>query len=139
MNGNTYTEMLSGFFSGVCMILTWFFGTFDGALRVLIAFVIVDYVLGVTAAAVERRLCSSEGFKGIRKKMIIFMLVGVAHIIGKEVFGNEIVLRDMVTYFYIANEGMSIIENAAKANVPIPEGLKNLFEKLHTDNAQKKQ
>ena len=69
----------------------------------------------------------------------IFVLVGVAHIIGKEVFGNEIVLRDMVTYFYIANEGMSIIENAAKANVPIPEGLKNLFEKLHTDNAQKKQ
>ena len=134
MTQNNWSEIMSGLFSSVCMIFTWFFGYFDGALRVLIAFVIVDYILGVTAAAIEGRLSSAEGFKGIRKKMIIFALIGVAHVVGKEVFGNELMLRDMVTYFYIANEGMSIIENAAAANVPIPDGLKKFFEKLHGDN-----
>ena len=130
---------LVGFCSSVlCAVLSWFFGDIDGPFKVLLALVIVDYTLGTIGAAFEHKLSAIEGFKWTNRKIIIFILVGVAHVIGKEVFGNALLLRDSVIYFYIASEGMSVIENADRAKVPIPKYLKNLFEKLRDKSTEEK-
>ena len=129
-NKSQAVEILSGVFSAVCTVLTWFFGEFDGALRVLVALIIVDYVLEILGAAMNRTLNSKEQIKITRQKLIIFALVGMAHVIGRELMSSAM-LRDVVIYFYIANEGISIIENADRAKVPVPEILKKIFKQLH--------
>ena len=122
--------IMSGIFSVICTIASWFFGGFDGAIRLLIALVITDYVLGIIAAGVNHELDSWKGFTGIFRKVIIFALVGVVNVVGRELMGNGTGIRDLVIYFYVANEGISIIENADKAHVPIPKGITRIFEKL---------
>ena len=121
----------SGEFIGTsCAVLSWFFGGVDGPLKVLLTFVIVDYILGTVGAIIERKVSATEGFRWTNRKVIILLLVCVAHLIGKEIFNNVVPLRDIVICFYIASEGMSIIENADRAKVPIPNVLKKIFEKL---------
>lgn len=120
----------SGFISALCAILSWFFGGIDGPFKVLLAFVIIDYILGTVGAIIEHKVNATEGFKWTNRKVTIFLLVGVAHVVGTEVFNNTIPLRDAVICFYIASEGTSIIENADRAKVPIPRALKKFFEKL---------
>ena len=124
-------ENNSGFIGAFCAILSWFFGGVDGPLKVLLAFVIVDYILGTIGAIIERKVTAAEGFKWTNRKVVILVLVGVAHLIGKEIFHNVVPLRDIVICFYIASEGMSIIENADRAKVPVPAVLKKIFIKLH--------
>ena len=123
-------ENNSGFIGASCAILSWYFGGMDGPLKVLLTFVIVDYILGTIGAIIEHTVSATEGFKWTNRKVTILILVGVAHLIGKEIFNNIIPLRDIVICFYIASEGMSIIENADRAKVPIPKALKKIFEKL---------
>ena len=130
MNENYGGGIVGGCSSILCAILSWYFGNIDGPFKVLLAFVIVDYLLGTAGAAIEHKLNATEGFRWTSRKIIIFILVGIAHVIGREIFGNALLLRDTVIYFYIANEGMSIIENADRAKVPIPDALKKFFEKL---------
>lgn len=116
--------------------LGWFLGGCDGLLYALLVFVIIDYITGVMCAVVDRKLSSEAGFKGICKKVMIFMLVGVGHIIDAHVIGSGSVLRTAVIFFYMSNEGVSFLENAAHLGLPIPEKLKAVLEQLH-DRAEK--
>ena len=117
--------------AGIGGWLGWFLGGCDGLLYTLIAFVVADYLTGVMCAIIDRKLSSTVGFKGIFKKVLIFMLVGVANIIDIEIIGSGSVLRTAVIFFYISNEGVSLIENAGYIGLPIPEKLKSVLEQLH--------
>lgn len=116
--------------------LGWFLGGCDGLLIALLAFVAVDYVTGVMCAVVDKKLSSSVGFKGIFKKILIFALVGVGHILDTMVIGIGSVLRTAIIFFYLSNEGISLIENAGHLGLPIPAKLKTVLEQLH-DRAEK--
>lgn len=109
----------------------WFFGGFDGFLYALLVFVVVDYITGVMCAIADKKLSSEVGFKGICKKVLIFVMVGVAHIMDIYLIGNGEVLRTAVIFFYCSNEGVSMLENAAHLGLPIPEKLKAALEQLH--------
>jgi len=111
--------------------LGYFLGGCDGLLYALIAFVVVDYVTGVMCAAVDKKLSSEVGFKGICRKVLIFLLVGIANILDLQVIGTGSVLRTAVIFFYISNEGVSLLENAAHLGLPIPEKMKAVLEQLH--------
>ena len=123
-------------FTAVGGWLGWFLGGCDGLLYALLAFVIVDYVTGVACAIADHKLSSEVGFKGIFKKVLIFLLVGIGHILDTQVIGTGSVLRTAVIFFYISNEGVSLVENAAHLGLPIPEKLKAVLEQLH-DRAEK--
>ncbi len=118
--------------------LGWFLGGCDGLLYALIAFVVVDYVTGVMCAVVDKKLSSAVGFRGIFKKVLIFLLVGVANILDAQVIGAGCVLRTAVIFFYISNEGVSLLENAGHLGLPIPTKLKAVLEQLH-DRAEKEE
>mgnify|MGYP003295738619 FL=1 len=123
-------------FAGVGGWLGWFLGGCDGLLIALLAFVAIDYVTGVMCAIVDKKLSSAVGFKGIFKKILIFALVGVGHIIDTMVIGTGSVLRTAIIFFYLSNEGISLIENAGHLGLPIPAKLKTVLEQLH-DRAEK--
>ena len=125
-------------FTAVGGWLGWFLGGCDGLLYALIVFVVIDYVTGVMAAVVDHKLSSEVGFKGIFKKVLIFLLVGIGHILDTHVIGSGSVLRTAVIFFYLSNEGVSLIENAAHLGLPIPEKLKSVLEQLH-DRAEKEE
>lgn len=110
--------------------LGWFLGGFDG-LYALIVFVVVDYITGVMCAIADKNLSSSVGFKGICRKVLIFTLVSIAHIIDANVIGDGSVLRTAVIFFYLSNEGVSLLENASHLGLPIPEKMKDILEQLH--------
>ena len=109
----------------------WFLGGCDGLLYALIAFVAIDYITGVMCAVIDHRLSSEVGFKGIFKKVLIFLLVGVANILDVQVIGTGCVIRTAVIFFYISNEGVSLLENAAYLGLPVPEKIKMVLEQLH--------
>ena len=109
-------------------------GGFDEFLYALIVFVVVDYVTGVMVGILNKELSSQIGFQGIFKKVVIFSLVAVAHIIDTHVIRNGSVLRTAVIFFYLSNEGISILENAVKIELPVPEKLKNVLEQLKEGN-----
>lgn len=111
--------------------LGWFMGGCDGLLYALIAFVAADYITGVMCAIIDKKLSSEVGFKGIFKKVLIFILVGVANILDVQVIGSGCVLRTAVIFFYISNEGVSLLENAGHLGLPIPTKLKDVLEQLH--------
>ena len=115
-------------------IIGFFIGGADGLIKALIVFAIVDYITGVAAAAIEHKLNSEIGFKGITKKLLLFCIVGVAHVLDLYVLGTGAVCRSAVVLFYIANEGLSIIENVARCGLPIPEKLKIILEQLKEDS-----
>lgn len=108
-------------------------GGFDGFLYALIVFVAVDYVTGVMVGILNQELSSRIGFRGIFKKVVIFCLVAVAHIIDTRVIQNGSVLRTAVVFFYLSNEGISILENAAQIGLPIPKKLKDVLEQIKED------
>lgn len=112
--------------------LGWFLGGCDGLLYALIAFVAIDYITGVMCAVIDHRLSSEVGFKGIFKKVLIFLLVGIANILDVQVIGTGCVLRTAVIFFYISNEGVSLLENAAYLGLPVPEKIKTVLEQLHS-------
>ena len=123
-------------FAAVGGWLGWFLGGCDGLLYALIAFVVIDYVTGVICAVTDKKLSSAVGFKGVCRKVLIFLLVGIGHILDAQVIGSGSVLRTAVIFFYISNEGVSLIENAAHLGLPIPSKLKAVLEQLH-DRAEK--
>jgi toxin secretion/phage lysis holin len=110
--------------------LGWFLGGYDGFLYALIAFVVIDYLLGVMCAILEKHLSSDVGARGIFKKVVIFSLVGVAHIIDQNIIGDGSAIRTAVIFFYLSNEGISIIENSTRLGLPIPEKLRDILEQL---------
>lgn len=125
-------------FTAVGGWLGWFLGGCDGLLYALIAFVVIDYITGVMCAISNHSLSSEVGFKGIARKVLIFLLVGIGHILDTQVIGSGSVLRTAVIFFYISNEGVSLVENAAHLGLPIPEKLKDVLEQLH-DRAEKEE
>lgn len=123
-------------FAGVGGWLGWFLGGCDGLLYALLAFVVIDYITGIMCAVVDKKLSSEVGFKGIFKKVLIFALVGVGHIFDTRIIGAGSVLRTAVIFFYLSNEGVSLLENAAYLGLPIPQKLKSVLEQLH-DRSEK--
>ena len=113
-------------------------GGFDGFLYALIAFVLVDYLTGVMVAVVNKKLSSEVGFKGICRKVLIFVLVGVGNLVDVYVLGQGGVLRTAVIFFYLSNEGISFLENAAHLGLPVPEKMKDILAQLH-DRAEKEE
>ena len=109
----------------------WFLGGVDGMLIALIVLMALDYISGVMCAIVDKKLSSAIGFKGICKKVLILMLVGVANILDVNVVGTGAVLRGAVICFYLSNEGLSLLENAAYLGLPVPEKLKEVLSQLH--------
>ena len=118
-------------FTAVGGFLGWFLGGVDGFLYALIAFTVIDYITGVMCAVTDKNLSSSVGFKGICRKVLIFTLVGIGNIVDVYVLGQGGVLRTVVIFFYLSNEGVSILENSAHLGLPIPEKLKEVLEQLH--------
>ena len=123
-------------FAAVGGWLGYFLGGCDGLLYALIAFVAIDYITGVMCAISDKTLSSEVGFKGICRKVLIFLLVGIGHIVDAQVIGNGGVMRTAVIFFYLSNEGVSLIENAAHLGLPVPDKLKAVLEQLH-DRAEK--
>ena len=111
--------------------LGYYLGGMDGLLIALLVFMTLDYVTGVMCAIVDGKLSSEIGFKGICKKVLILLLVGVANIVDMHVVGTGSALRGAVAAFYLSNEGVSLLENAAHIGLPIPEKLKDVLAQLH--------
>lgn len=111
--------------------LGYFLGGYDGLLYALIVFMVMDYITGVMCAVSDKKLSSAVGFKGICRKVIILMLVCIANLLDVEVIGTGAVLRTAVIFFYLSNEGVSLLENAAHLGLPIPEKLKAVLAQLH--------
>nr|DAL41545.1 MAG TPA_asm: holin [Caudoviricetes sp.] len=111
--------------------LGYFLGGCDGLLYALVAFVVIDYITGVMCAINDKTLSSEVGFRGICRKVLIFLLVGIANILDVQVIGTGSVLRTAVIFFYISNEGVSLLENAAHLGLPVPEKIKIVLEQLY--------
>ena len=117
-------------FTAIGGVIGWFMGGVDGVLIALIAVVAIDYLTGVMCAVIDKKLSSEVGAKGIFKKVLIFALVGVAHMIDSQVIGTGSTLRTAVIFFYLSNEGISVVENAARLGVPVPDKLRDILAQL---------
>ena len=118
-------------FTAVGGWLGWFLGGCDGLMYALIAFVVVDYITGIMCAIVDKKLSSAVGFKGICKKVLIFLLVGVANILDVNIIGSGSVLRTAAIFFYLSNEGVSLLENTSHLGLPVPNAIKEVLQQLH--------
>lgn len=133
------------FWNGIQIVFTmiggwlgYFLGGCDGLLIALVMFVVMDYISGVMCAIADKTLSSEVGFKGICRKVLIFFLVGIANILDVQVIGTGSVLRTAIIFFYISNEGISLLENAGYLGLPIPEKIKTVLEQLH-DRAEREE
>jgi len=124
---NKVVQIISAIIAGIMGLI---FGEMDKLLFALLAMIIIDYATGVMVAIVKKRLSSAVGFKGIAKKVYILILVAVGHIVGSYVFDTGEACRDMIIGFYIANEGISILENGVKLGLPLPEKFVAALEQL---------
>ena len=119
--------------------LGYFLGGLDGLLIALLIFAVLDDMTGVMCAVADHELSSAVGFKGICRKVLIFMLVGIGHILDVHIVGTGSALRTAVICFYLSNEGVSLLENASHLGLPVPEKLKNVLEQLHSRSDKDKQ
>ena len=124
--------------SAIAGSLGYFVGGFDSMIYALLVFVIIDYITGVMCAIADKTVSSAIGFKGICRKVLIFLLVGVANILDVQVIGTGSALRTAIIFFYLSNEGISLLENAAHLGLPVPEKIKTVLEQLH-DRSQKEE
>jgi len=124
-------------FAAVGGWLGWALGGLDGFVYALLAFVVIDYATGIMCAVVEKKLSSEVGFRGIFKKITIFALVAVGHMIDTHIIGpsgtvgDYAAIRTAVIFFYIANEGLSLLENSSRLGLPVPSKLKDALSQLH--------
>ncbi len=114
--------------------LAFFFGGLDNLLIALIIFAAVDYITGVLAAILAKRLSSAVGFKGILKKVLMFLVVGIANVVDVRLIGAGSAFRTATIIFYLSNEGVSLLENAGRCGLPIPKKLKDILTQLHDKN-----
>ena len=129
---------MKGFWNTIQLIFTaiggwlgWFLGGCDGLMIALIIFVVTDYITGVMCAIADKKLSSAVGFKGICRKVLIFILIGIANALDIYVLDHAGVLRTAIIFFYISNEGLSLVENSVHLGLPVPEKLKDVLEQLH--------
>lgn len=123
-------------FTAIGGYLGWLMGGVDGFLYALIAFIIIDYVTGIMLAILQKKLSSDIGFKGIFKKILIFTMVAIGHTIDTYIIKNGSAIRTAVIFFYLSNEGISILENAANIGLPIPDKLKVVLQQLAKEDNQ---
>lgn len=123
-------------FAAVGGWLGYFLGGYDDLLYALVVFMAADYITGIMCAVADKKLSSEVGFKGICRKVLILMLVGIANLLDLQVIGTGAVLRTAIIFFYLSNEGVSLLENAAHLGLPIPEKLKAILAQLH-DRAER--
>lgn len=133
-----FWSMVQLVFTGIGGWLGYFLGGCDGLILALLLFVVADYITGIMCAIADKKLSSEVGFKGICRKVLIFMLVGIANVLDAQVIGNGSILRTAVIFFYLSNEGISLLENAAHLGLPIPEKLKKVLEQLHDRSEEDK-
>jgi len=126
-------KVIETIIAGLGAILGFVFGGMDGMFFALLAVIIIDYITGCLVAVVQKKLSSEVGFKGISKKIIILALVGVAHILDSQVIRGGSALRTATIFFYITNEGISILENAGRLGLPLPRKLKAVLKQLNTE------
>lgn len=127
-------QTIQALFTAAGVFVGWFLGGFDGFMYTLLAFVVIDYLTGIMVAVLEKKLSSEIGFRGIFKKILIFILVGIGNTIDVYIIGNGSAVRTAVTFFYISNEGISIFENIGKIGLPIPEKLKRAMEQINEED-----
>lgn len=116
--------------AGIGGIVTYIWGPWDALIIALVAMVVIDYITGVIKAAVQGKLSSLVGFKGLLKKVAIFLLVAVGVMVDRVIPATNEAVRSAVIFFYIANEGLSILENAGELGLPLPAALKKSLEKM---------
>ena len=124
----TLIQMVFSAFGG---FIGWFLGGNDGFIYALLAFVVIDYITGIMCAIADKELSSEVGFKGICKKVLIFALVGIGNLLDIYILGQAGIMRNVVIFFYLSNEGVSILENASHLGLPVPEKLKEILKQLH--------
>ena len=134
-----FWSMVQLVFTGIGGWLGYFLGGCDGLILALILFVAADYITGIMCAISDKKLSSEVGFKGICRKVLIFMLVGIANVLDVQVIGNGSILRTAVIFFYLSNEGISLLENAGHLGLPIPKKLKKVLEQLHDRSEEDKE
>lgn len=130
-------NLISGFqmfFTGIGGYLGYTLGGYDGFLYALITFVVFDYISGVMVAILEKKLSSEIGFRGIFKKFLIFFLVAIATILDMHLIGNGSAIRTAVIFFYLSNEGISILENTVRIGLPVPKRLKEILESFDEED-----
>ena len=132
-----FWNVIQAVFAAVGGWIGYFLGGNDGLLYALLAFVVLDYITGVMCAVADKKLSSAVGVKGTCRKGLIFALVGIGHLLDTQVIGTGSVLRTAIIFFYISNEGLSLVENAAYLGLPIPTKLHKVLEQLH-DRSEKK-
>ena len=125
-------------FAAIGGFIGWFWGSCDSLIYVLITFVVIDYITGVMCAIVSKNLSSEIGFKGLFRKVLIFMLVGIANVVDMQIIGAGSALKIAVEFFFISNEGISILENAAFLGVPIPDELKKVLKQIKNHDKNKR-
>ena len=125
---------ISSIFTLICTVLTYLFGGWDVALIVLITFMVIDYITGVSVAVINKTLNSETGAKGLLKKLSIIMMLIVGVLLDRLINDGAWIFRTLVAYFYIANEGISIVENLSLLGVPVPKKIKRILEQLQLDN-----
>lgn len=123
--------LIQAIFAVVGGWLGWYLGGMDGMIIALVIFMVLDYITGVMCAIIDHKLSSEVGFKGIFKKLVILMMVGMGNILDVNVLGEGHTIRSAVVFFYLSNEGLSILENAGYIGLPIPESLKTILAQLH--------
>ena len=126
-----FWNMVQLIFAAVGGWLGYFLGGCDGLLIALVVFAAVDYITGVMCAVSDKELSSKVGFRGICRKVLIFVLVGAGHILDTQIIGDGSVLRTAVIFFYLSNEGVSLLENAAHLGLPIPKKLRDVLAQIH--------
>ena len=131
------TSWLKAALAAIGGVFTYVYGPFDTLLIVLLCFVVMDYLSGFIWAAFNHQLSSSVGFRGLAKKVMVFVMVGVAALLDRALPDLNGALRAAVCLFYIANEGLSILENAGRIGVPLPKVLSSALKKMCEDKNNK--
>lgn len=127
-------KIINSISAGIFAVCGFLWGQLDGLVYALTAFMVMDYITGLISAYIAKKLSSKVGFYGIAKKVFIMVLVAVGHILDAHVLGGGSVCRSAVTGFYLANEGISILENAGKIGLPLPKKLIDVLGQLRKDN-----
>ena len=122
--------------AAICGIFGFLYGKADGLIYALLVFIILDYVTGLTVACINKKLSSDVGFKGIAKKGVILIIVSIGNIVDIYILGGGAVCRSTVIGFYLANEGISILENAGNLGIPLPKKLVAVLKQLKNDNKE---
>ena len=123
-------KVVKSILAALCALLGFLFGDRDGLMIALVALIVMDYISGVIAAIVEKKLSSEVGAKGIAKKIFMLLIVAIANIVDINVIGEGHVLKSVTVVFYIANECISLIENAGRLGVPVPKKLIDVLKQL---------